>query len=122
MCCNAGCSTNRRKDSNNRMQNPSRFPLMRRLLFPYSGEEVLTLRQGLRVVLVWALIFALPVSLFVLAFTGIAGYSAQKIISTVLFTFLSGACIFGILSVLIVVMSNRAARIRQAWKAQNGRS
>ena len=50
------------------------------------------------------------------------GYDAQRIITSVLFAFLSGAFIFGMLSVLIVVMSNRAAHIRQAWKAQNGRS
>jgi zinc transporter ZupT len=104
------------------MQNPSRFSLAKRLLFPYSGEDLLTLKQGLRVVLAWTLLFSLPVSLGVLALTLLAGYSSQEIITSVVFTFLSGAFIFGMLSVLIVVMSNRAAHIRQAWKAQNGRS
>ena len=104
------------------MPNASRFSLTKRLLFPYSGEEPLSTKQGLRVVLAWALLFSLPVSLCVLALTALEGYSAQRIISSVLFAFLSGAFIFGMLSVLIVVMSNRAAHIRQAWKAQNGRS
>lgn len=104
------------------MQNPSRFPLTKRLLFPYSGEHPLTMKQALRVVLAWALLFSLPVSLCVLALTAMEGYSTPQMLSSVLFAFLSGAFIFGMLSVLIVVMSNRAAHIRQAWKAQNGRS
>jgi hypothetical protein len=104
------------------MQNPSRFSGMKRLLFPYSGEDPLTLKQGLRVVLAWALLFSLPVSLCVLALASMEGFSAQRIIASMVFAFLSGAFIFGMLSVLIVVMSNRAAHIRQAWKAQNGRS
>lgn len=100
------------------MQNPSRFPVMKRLLFPYSGEVILTPVQGLRVVLAWALVFSLPVSLFVLAFTSVMGDGVPKIISSTLFAFLSGVCIFGLLSVLIVVMNNRSARIRQAWQNQ----
>jgi hypothetical protein len=104
------------------MQNPSRLPIAKRLLFPYSGEDPLTLKQCLRVVLAWTLVFSLPLALCVLALTIMKGYDAQRIVSGVLFAFLSGAFSFGILSVLIVVMSNRAARIRQAWKAQNGRS
>jgi hypothetical protein len=95
---------------------------MKRLLFPYSGEDPLTLKQALRVVLAWTLLFSLPISLCVLGLTSIEGFGTQRVITSVAFAFLSGALIFGILSVLIVVMSNRAARIRQAWKAQNGRS
>jgi hypothetical protein len=104
------------------MQNPSRFSAMKRFLFPYSGEDPLALKQGLRVVLAWALLFSLPISLCVLVLTSMEGFSAQGIIRSVAIAFLSGAFIFGILSALIVVMSNRAAHIRQAWKAQNGRS
>ena len=104
------------------MQNPSRFPLTKRLLFPYNGEDPLTPGQGLRVVLVWMLLFSLPVSLGVMLLTSLEGYSAQGIVNSVVFAFFSGAFIFGMLSVLIVVMSNRAAHIRRAWKAQNGRS
>lgn len=104
------------------MENQTRFPLMKRLLFPYNGEQPLTVKQGLRVVLVWILLFSLPLTLCALVITLLAGYSPQRIINSVVFAFLSGAVSFGILSLLIVVMSNRAARIRQAWKAQNGRS
>jgi len=104
------------------MQKPSRFSTLKRLLFPYSGADPLTLKQGFRVVLAWALLFSLPISLCVLALTSLEGFSTQGIIRGVLLAFFSGAFIFGLLSVLIVVMSNRAAHIRQAWKAQNGRS
>lgn len=104
------------------MQNPSRFSLTRRFLFPYNGEDPLSLKQGLRVVLAWMLLFSLPISLIVLVLTALEGFGAPRIITSVAFAFLSCAFIFGMLSILIVVMSNRAAHIRQAWKAQNGRS
>jgi ABC-type nickel/cobalt efflux system permease component RcnA len=104
------------------MQNPPRYSLMRRLLFPYSGEDPLTAKQGLRVVLTWTLLFPLPITLLVLVITLLENDSANGVIVNVVFAFLSGAFIFGILSLLIVVMSNRAAHIRQAWKARNGQS
>lgn len=107
------------------MQNLSRFPifsLVRQILFPYSGEEPLSLKQGLRVVLAWMLVFPLPLSLVTMLITLLAGFGLQGILGRFIFAFLSGAFIFGMLSLLIVVMSNRAAHIRQAWKAQNGRS
>ena len=104
------------------MEHRSRFPLAKQLLFPYSGEDPLNRKQSLRVVLAWILFFSLPLSLCVLVLTFLEGYSLQGTITSVVFAFLSGAFFFGMLSLLIVVMSNRAARIRQAWKAQNGRS
>lgn len=104
------------------MQNPSRFSLARRLLFPYSGEEPLTMKQGLRVVLAWTLLFPLPISLLVLIMTLLEQSSVQGIVYSVVFAFLSVAFIFGLLGLLIVVVSNRAAHIRQAWKARNGQS
>jgi len=33
------------------------------------------------------------------------------------FAFVSGMCIFGILGLLIILVNNRSARIRRAWKA-----
>jgi len=104
------------------MQNLSHVSLVRRLLFPYSGEEPLSLKQGLRVVLSWILLFSLPLSLCALALTLLERYSMQGTITSFVFAFFSGAFVFGTLSVLSVVMSNRAAHIRQAWKARNGRS
>ncbi len=104
------------------MQDLARFSLARRLLFPYSGENSLSTMQGLRVVVAWVLLFSVPMALIVLILTFMEGDSLQGVISSVVFAFLSGAFIFGILSSLVVVMSNRSARIRQAWKARNGRS
>ncbi|HEU5374524.1 MAG TPA: hypothetical protein VFV38_03710 [Ktedonobacteraceae bacterium] len=104
------------------MQNPSLFPVMKHLLFPYSGEEPLSALQGLRIVLAWILVFPLPMSFLVLLLTLLERFSTRGMVISFTFAFLSGAFIFGILGVLIVVMSNRAARIRQAWKARNGQS
>jgi hypothetical protein len=103
------------------MESPSLFPFARRLLFPYSGEHPLSLLQGVRIVLAWMLVFPLPCSLFV-GVVLLLGSGTQEAINAFLFAFLSGASVFGLLGLLIVVLSNRAARIRQAWKAQNGRS
>ena len=122
MCCCAGCATSKRKDSKTRMESPSLFPLAKRLLFPYSGEDPLSLKQSLRVVLAWMLVFPLPFSICTMIVPLLEGLSAQGIMNSFLFAFCSGAFIFGLLGLLIVVMSNRSARIRQAWKAQNGRS
>ncbi len=104
------------------MQNPTPFSLTRKLLFPYTGEDELSVKQGLRVILVWILLFSLPLSCLALILALIVGYSIHGIIVSGVFAFLSGAFFFGILSFLIVVMSNRAARFRQAWKTRNGRS
>lgn len=102
------------------MQNPSSFALMKRALFPYSGEEPLTLKQGLRVVLAWILVFTPPLLLLVLLLTLIEGFDAPGIFSSLGVAFLLSAGIFGLFSTFVVVMSNRAARLRQAWKARNG--
>ena len=94
---------------------------MRRLLFPYNGEEALNWKQSLRVLLGWALLFPLPLSLLVALFALLIGFSGQHVLNVFLFALLSGACIFGLLGWLIVVVNNRSARIRRAWKAQKGR-
>ena len=95
---------------------------MKRLLFPYSGEEPLTRKQGLRVILTWVLLFSLPLPLLVIVLELLMKASTQEIISGSVFALFSGAFIFGVLSTLVVVMNNRAAQFRQLWKAQNGRS
>ena len=94
---------------------------MRRLLFPYNGEEALNWKQGLRVLLAWALLFPLLISLLVVPFALLSGFSGPRVLNVCLFALLSGACIFGLLGWLIVVVNNRSARIRRAWKAQKGR-
>ena len=103
------------------MQTISRYRLMRRLLFPYSGEEALTLKQGLRVILAWMLLCPLIMSLLVLAMSIVAGSGVSRALDVFAFAFISGACIFGLLGILIVWVNNRSARLRRAWKAPESR-
>jgi hypothetical protein len=104
------------------MQQPMRYSLVRKILFPYSGEEPLAWGQGVRVLLSWMLFFAVPLALLSAGLMLLVGYDQAGVISGMLFVFFSGAGIFGLLGLVIVVMSNRAARIRMAWKARQGRS
>jgi len=94
---------------------------MRRILFPYSGEEPLSLKQGLRVMLAWILFFPLCISLLTLVFVMFGSYPLQRMVELLVFAFISSAFIFGILGLLIVSMNNRSARFRQTWKTQRGR-
>jgi hypothetical protein len=102
------------------MQHKPRYMLMRRILFPYSGEQPLSLKQSLRVMLAWMLVFPLGMSLLTLTITVIGSYPVQKMVILVIFTFLSGVFIFGLLGLLVVSMSNKAARLHQKWKIQKG--
>jgi Na+-transporting methylmalonyl-CoA/oxaloacetate decarboxylase gamma subunit len=99
------------------MQNRQRFPLMQRFLFPYNGEEALTPRQGARVMLAWAILLPLILSLLVTVVPFLVASSWQRILALFAFAFFSGMCIFGILGLLIILVNNRSARIRRAWKA-----
>jgi hypothetical protein len=102
------------------MQHTSRYRLMRRILYPYSGEQPLSMKQNLRVLLAWMLFFPICMSLLTLAIALIGSYTAQKTVTLVIFTFLSGVFIFGSLGLLVVSMSNKAARLHQRWKTQKG--
>jgi hypothetical protein len=93
---------------------------MRRILFPYSGEQPLSLKQNLRVMLAWVLFFPLGMSLLTLTITVIGSYPVQKMVILVIFTFLSGVFVFGLLGLLVLGMSNKAARLHQKWKIQKG--
>jgi RsiW-degrading membrane proteinase PrsW (M82 family) len=95
------------------MQNPARYTLIRRILFPYNGEEPLSRAQGLRVILTWALLIPLFMSLCPLAVSIVLSLSLQKTLLFLLWAFLSGVFIFGLLALIVVSMSNRAAHIRQ---------
>ena len=102
------------------MQKTPRYSLMQRLLFPYSGEEPLTFRQSVRVMLAWALLIPLTISLLVLAVALPTVISLQRVLTYFVIAFLSGVGIFGILGLLVVLFNNHAARVRRAWKAQKG--
>lgn len=95
-----------------------RYSFARRLLFPYSGEEALSFKQSLRVLLSWALLFPFVMSLLALGVALLRAYPAQSLLSLFAFAFFSGMAVFGILGWLIIAMNNRSARIRRAWKAR----
>jgi hypothetical protein len=100
------------------MQLRPRYRLMRRILYPYNGEQPLSLKQSLRVLLAWVLFFPLTMSLLALVLCIILFYPVQKIVLFVVISFLSGVFIFGLFALLIVMMSNKAARLHQTWKIQ----
>ncbi len=100
------------------MQHRPRYRLMRRILYPYSGEQPLSLRQSLRVLLAWMLFFPMTMSLLALVLTIIELYPLQKIVLFVVLSFFSGVFIFGLFGLLIVTLSNKAARLHQTWKIQ----
>lgn len=93
---------------------------MRRILYPYDGEQPLSLKQSLRVVLGWVLFFPACISLLLLPIAVFASYTLQRVLVVLIFAFLSSAFFFGVLGLLIVSMGNKAARFRQARKAQMG--
>ncbi|HEV2655322.1 MAG TPA: hypothetical protein VGT82_10195 [Ktedonobacteraceae bacterium] len=101
------------------MQRGPRNSLLRRILFPYTGEETLTRKQGLRTIGVWALFFSLTMLVcttpFTLAYIGVASWT--RIVFILLVAFFSGVVIFGALAWLVVIMNNRAVQIIQQRKA-----
>jgi hypothetical protein len=93
---------------------------MQRFLFPYSGEDPLTPRQGARVMLAWAILLPLIMSLLIVLLALVMASSWQRILGLFAFAFFSGMCIFGILGLLVILVNNRSARIRRAWKTRQG--
>ncbi len=91
---------------------------MRRILYPYNGEQPLSFKQSLRVLFAWMLFFPLTMSLLALVLTIIELYPVQKIVLFVILSFLAGVFIFGLFGLLVVTMSNKAARLHQTWKIQ----
>lgn len=102
------------------MEQPrhSHQSLFRRLLFPYSGEEPLTTRQSLRVILAWAIPIPLSMSLCTLALSALLATTAYKTLLLFVLAFLSGLLVFGCLGWLIVSMNNRAAYLRRKRKTR----
>jgi len=76
------------------------------------------LKQNLRVLLAWMLFFPVCMSLLTLAAAVFLSFPIQKTVALLIFTFLSGVFIFGALGLLVVSMSNKAARLHQTWKTQ----
>ena len=98
------------------MQHRPRYRLMRRILFPYDGDEPLTMKQSVRVMLGWMIFFPLTMALVALVLSIIVLYPLQKIVLYVIGSFLIGVFIFGLFGFLVISMSNKAARLHHRWK------
>ncbi|WP_052891168.1 hypothetical protein [Thermogemmatispora carboxidivorans] len=94
-------------------QERARSSLFRRIFFPYSGGETLTIKQSLRIIIAWALVIPVSMTLLTLVLSLLLGFSPQRIVLLVLITFLSGVMVFGLLSLVVIATNNRAARLRQ---------
>ncbi len=102
------------------MQKQAHYSFVRRLLFPYSGKEVLTRAQGTRVIITWAAFFALIYLIGTLPIVVILQVtSLQKFVLMLLIAFFIGAVIFGLFAWFVVIMNNQSARVSQKLKAQN---
>ena len=99
-----------------------RYSLVRRILFPYSGEEPLTLRQSIRVFIAWLLLVPSTMMFCTLAFTLSYALSLRTTIMLLLITFLSGTFIFGGTGLVVITMSNKAARFRQNFLAHGNQT
>ncbi len=94
-----------------------RYSFVRQLLFPFSGEEPLSVREGLRVIVGWIILFTPGVLLITLTISFLSKAPLPKILLLLLFAVLFGMCMFGLMGWISVVMSNRTARIFQAHRA-----
>jgi len=100
-------------------QDQPRLPSVRRLLFPYSGEEPLTRAQGARVIISWAIFFPVALMIGTLPFVLLVKNTSLQQAALLLFLiFLAGVAIFGGLAWFVVFMINRSARFLQAQRAQ----
>ncbi len=98
-----------------------RFLLLRRLLFPYTGEEPLTRAQGYHVIITWSLFFSLVLSVATLPIIlVIKAVSVQELALILLLTFLASMVIFGTMAWFVVVMVNRCARFVQRRSQRAG--
>lgn len=91
----------------------------RRLLFPYSGEEALTTRQAVRVILAWAIPIPLSMSLCALAMSALLAYTVHQALLLFVLAFLSGILVFGLLGWVVVSTNNRSASIRQQRRTKD---
>lgn len=104
--------------SQQQTQPQTHYSLVRRLLFPFNGEEPLSQRERLRVMRGWIVLFTPGVLLITLVISLIVKAPLPKVFLLLLFALLFGIVMFGLMGWLTVSMSNRTARIFQAHRAQ----
>ncbi len=100
-------------------QIPQRHSLARRVLFPFSGEETLSRKQSLRVILAWAIVFTVPMILCTAASTILVAASLVKAVIFLVAVTLGGLIIFGLSAWVVVIANNQSVRIRQQSKERD---
>jgi len=98
------------------MQHRPRYGFMRQILYPYEGDQPLSMKQSVRVMLGWMIFFPLTMSIVALVLSIILLYPLQKIVLYVIVSFLIGVFVFGLFGLLVISMSNKAARLHQTWR------
>ena len=98
------------------MRHRPRYRFMRQILYPYEGDQPLSMKQSVRVMLGWMIFFPLTMSIVALVLSIILLYPLQKIVLYMIVSFLMGVFVFGLFGLLIISMSNKAARLHQSWK------
>ena len=98
------------------MQQRPRYRFMRQILYPYEGDQPLSMKQSVRVMLGWMIFFPLTMSIVALVLSIILLYPLQKIVLYVIVSFLIGVFVFGLLGLLVVTLSNKAARLHQTGR------
>lgn len=93
------------------------YSLVRQILFPFSGEEPLSPREGLRVILGWILFFVPGIVVITLFASFASNVSMQRMLTLTTITVLLGIVLFGTMGLITVSLSNRAARFFQAHRA-----
>ncbi len=106
-------------DPSQHTQEHTEYSFVRRMLFPFNGEEPLSRRDSLRVIRGWILLFTPGVVLITVALSLMAHASLTKMALLLVFALLFGIVMFGLMGWLTVSMSNRTARIFQAHRAKN---
>jgi hypothetical protein len=101
------------------MQIPPRYSLVRRVLFPFSGEEVLSTRQSLRVIMAWAILFTVPMVLCTAVSAVLVAASFMKAVILLVGVVLGGVVIFGLSAWAVVAANNRSAYSRQQSKERD---
>ena len=98
------------------------YSLIRRILFPFNGEEPLAPRQSLRVIIGWILLFLPGVVVLTLLVSFATGASLQRTLVILLVMLLLGIVMFGLMGWIAVSLSNRAARLFQAHRAAKAKT
>ena len=101
------------------MQIPPRYSLARRVLFPFSGEEALSTRQSLRVIMAWAILFTVPMVLCTAVSAVLVAASFMKAVILLVGVVLGGVVIFGLSAWAVVAANNRSAHIKQQSKERD---